>query len=125
MPRPTWTSLTRKARQLTLDFEIRHQWPRLTRFYGLCPSVLVVMPRWLRAIYIDALPTLNAEEQLASFQVADFPNMEKDDRTELHRKLVRFADGDVVEDAEAVAVDPSSDHGRHTLAGMGIKVVQG
>lgn len=98
------------------DFE---HWPRLTRFYGLAPSTLARMPRCLTAIYIDMLPGLQAEEQLAAIQAADQPHLEARDRDRVHRQLVRFAE---LEPPKEDAL-PLAQGGIEALAALGVRVV--
>jgi hypothetical protein len=98
-------------------------WPRLTRFYGLPPSDWAEMPPWLLRVYLDAMPELEAEEQLGRIQAASFPQADEKSRKSVHRALVRTVERsmDSVRASSAPTIsDPEKDAG--TLAAIGIRV---
>lgn len=106
-------------------YDITH-WPRLTRFYGLGPGALSRLPRVVLQVYIDQLPVLEAEEQLARFQAADMPHLEQKDRERTHRQLTRMAD--LEPPAQSITISKDAD-GNIQVGGIGglggIKVVTG
>lgn len=99
------------------------QWPRLTRFYGIPPRELARTPRWLIMLYLEAIPSLTAEEQLVAFQVSDFPHMEERDRKQVHRQVQRIASGKGEPPApQQRGVDPSKDGGMLAATGIALKI---
>lgn len=110
------------SRSPNLDPELL-LWPRLTRFYGITPSELARLPRWLVRLYIEALDSLYAKEQLDAIQAGTAAYMESADADSLQRNLVRRANAlTVVPEREARRNDPAPDRAR--LSAMGIAVVK-
>lgn len=74
------------------DAEIR-LWPRLSFYY---PSLsffdLAFMPRWAVQLYLDALPTLLAEQQIRGIQIAAFPHLDPKDGDAMLRRLMAEVD---------------------------------
>ena len=78
---------TSKLRRVSVEAEVRYWWPRLTRFYGISPAELAELPRAITAIYIDAMPKLEAEELADAIIAADHPHMDEESRASLNRRL--------------------------------------
>ncbi len=94
-------------------------YPRLTRFYGLGPQELASTPQNILWIYADALPRLEAEEQLSHIQASVFPHTEPDAAKHLHEALVVLAGWALPEPRK---IDVSTQEGKEVLAGLGIGV---
>jgi hypothetical protein len=94
-------------------------WPRLTRFYGIPPHELQGYPAWLVSTYVDAMPGLEAEEQLLRAAAADSPHLEEHDRRNVRRQLMSMIDS---EPEPSEVPDISTEAGKSTLQGMGIGV---
>lgn len=98
-------------------------WPHLTRFYGLSPADLAGMEYWLLEVYLEAMPEIEAEEQLARIQASDFPHADPQQRKSVHRALVRtverVAEPTGQKTAPAIS-DPAAEAGK--LAKIGIRV---
>jgi hypothetical protein len=96
-------------------------WPRLSRFYGLTPSELELMPRSLTRVYAEELPFLLAEEHLLRLEASAYPHMEEDDQKQtVKRWQKRLERGD-----ESVEAPPPGElPARESLAGIGIKLVE-
>lgn len=75
------------------------------------------MPHWMTALYVDAIPELEASEVLTSLMVSDFPHYDVGSRNRIQRGLEREL-GATLEPT----IDPSSPLGQATLADMGIGV---
>ena len=101
--------------------EIETVWPRLTREYGLSPNQIAAMPRWLRRVYIEAIPRILAEEQLAAIEVALFPHMKKEDQRSMHRKISRMARVEREEPAAPKSMEEMQ--ALAAMAGIGVEVV--
>lgn len=97
------------------------EFPRLSRFYGFSPVELAELPRWMRELYLHAIPQLQAEEQLLSFQASDFPHMDQKDRSKLHRQIMGLAARRDIPEGEQV--DTRTQEGRDTIGSLGFKVV--
>ena len=95
------------------------RWPRLSRFYGIPPSELAVLPRTIVDIYEDQILALEAEEMLVAMQVADHPHVTEKGREQQKRRLIRIAGL-----GEPDAIDPHSHRTEQQLGGIGIKVVR-
>jgi hypothetical protein len=106
----------------TSDPEV-NDFPRLTRFYGLSFLDLCSMPRWARLLYVDALPALEAEEQLAAMQAAEYPHVDEKSRKKIHRAVVGRIEGSPGAPAapSAPPIDVRTDGNK--LAGIGIALV--
>lgn len=85
--------------------DIEH-WPRLTRFYKISPFELARLPNGICRVYIDALPGLQAEEQLFHMQASDFPHLTSEGRDRLHKRLVVAAGFGTVKE---VTISPTSE----------------
>lgn len=72
-----------------VDPEVSETWPALTFYYGLAPSELAVMPRWILKAYIDRLPELLAQSQLDRMSAAAYPHLK--DPKRLLRQVERAA----------------------------------
>jgi hypothetical protein len=96
------------------------EFPRLSRFYGIPPSELAELPRWMLELYITSITKLQTEEQLLQIQAGSFPHMEDDARKKLHRQLLRYADlGDADDGPDVGELDGQ---GAHNLSAIGIAV---
>lgn len=93
-------------------------WPLLTRFYGITPIELSVIPRNILDMYREAIPQIIAQETLTAMQVADFPHLEQSARHEIHDKLLS---GSGVDPTPVFNPQQPKDH--VALGGMGIPVV--
>ncbi len=96
--------------------------PRLTRFYGMSFTELSALPRAILKLYLDAMPALEAEEQLSAIQASSFAYSEQADQKRLHRILIRMAESGP-EDQVAEPIDTDPTRRERTLGSMGIKVV--
>lgn len=97
-------------------------WPHLSRFYGLSMNDLLGMPRKVVQIYLEAMPEIQAQEQLLAIQASDAPHMEQAARESLHRRLSRMAEASIPDEPVR---DPRKADVVRDLAAMGIKVVEG
>jgi hypothetical protein len=100
------------------ELEVR-SWPRLTRFYGIGPLELFALPRPVTRIYAEALRELEAEEQLARFQAADWPYHSGTKRKGIMRRI--FSPDEQPPEDAVTRLDPVED--QVVLAGIGIRVV--
>lgn len=71
--------------------EVEQVWPELTRFYGLQPSELARLPKWMRNAYVKGMSRLHAREQLALVTAVGFPHMKAAERKRLSRTLMNQA----------------------------------
>ena len=92
-------------------------WPRLTRFYGIPPSELAVMPYALLQVYAEELFVLTAEEAMLGFITADIPYTDAKDRNRVFRAYKKWLPSE-----EPKKLDPHSAEGAAILAGMGIGI---
>ena len=115
MPRRSRPTKTR--RQHIQALEVQRYWPRLTRFYGLTPRDLYTLPHNVRQVYIDALPQLEAQEQMNLIEAVTYPHMKKPDQSRLSRRLNRLAKLEH-EPMKASTMQEASE----VLGGMGIAV---
>lgn len=97
-------------------------WPRLTRFYGISPLELAQTPNWMIRAYTEALPELEAQEQLMALQASDHPHVDTDSRKDTHRRLVDMAGYEIPEES-GTKIDMTTAEGRRALHGLGIAVV--
>lgn len=102
--------------------QFRSVYPDLSRYYGMGWEEIARMPPWLKKIYVEALPRLKAEEQLAALQAAGFPHMKKSARRTLHQKLSRTARRKRTEPVERP--DQSGVEQRAGAVGIGIRRVK-
>jgi hypothetical protein len=95
-------------------------YPDLTYWFGLTPEELYVLPRWMRRVYVEALPRLKAEVTVDRINAAMFPKLKKSDRSRTANKLNRVLN----------PVEPVKPQGRRDLrqkiaaAGIGMKIVK-
>lgn len=94
-------------------------WPRLTRFYGISPSEIAQTPRAILELYLEQMPSIQAQEQLKQIQAASMPHATEQAARRIHRMLVRMAETD-----DAEVVNPQRSDHVQGLAKIGIKVVQ-
>jgi len=66
-------------------------WPALSYHYGLAPEDLMMMPRFLRNLYMRELPRLIARDRLRAAEAAMLPHIEKDVRVEAIEGIKRAA----------------------------------
>lgn len=108
----------RTRREQILALEVQRYWPRLTRFYGLTPDLLYTLPHNVRQVYIDALPELEAQEQMNFIEAVTYPHMKKADQSRVSRRLNRMANRPEAEPVKAKTMDEAA----QVLSGMGIGV---
>lgn len=98
--------------------EVERDWPLLSYYFGIPPSELAQLPRWLRLTYVKGLTQIRARERLSAIEDLSVPYMERGDRDCIVRRLKRLA-GYV----EPPATRPQSlEEMQGGLAGMGINV---
>jgi hypothetical protein len=93
-------------------------WPRLTRFYGLSPFELALIPNNILSIYAEQLPVLTAEEALLGFYTSDLPHLEKGTRRNLYRSFERM-----LPKPEAEKADLTTEEGKVKAGSFGIGVI--
>jgi hypothetical protein len=93
-------------------------WPRLTRFYGIGPLELALIPQNILRIYAEKLEALQAEEQMERIMASDMPHTEQSDRRAVIRDLQRAAG--IEEHYEKI--DPETEGGVARAAALGIKI---
>lgn len=113
---PTEAAVERGEKALE---HIKRTWPRLTRGYGLMPSEIARMPRWLLDVYLEELTRLEAREALEQVAVHAVPSMRKGDRERFMASLRKQAQVE-----RRVEVAQSLEEYEANLAGMGIAVVK-
>lgn len=97
-------------------------WPRLSYHYGFSFVELAAMPRWALMLYLDELPALLAEQQLAAIEAAAYPHMEKRSQSSTTKRLAKMMNGGRRE--AATKIDVVGDGGGNPLAGMiGVEIV--
>lgn len=100
---------------------IEATFPQLSFWYGMGWEELARMPRWLRAIYLEALPQLLATQELMLARAASFPYLKDSKRRSEARRLRDEA----LRIARRQPVRPTS-HDEHvaTLREFGIAVIE-
>jgi hypothetical protein len=98
--------------------EIERDWPRLTYHYGIPPSELATTPRWLRQIYVEALPELIGTTQLQRVAASSYPHLEEDSRRSYMRRLSRLVP--TASSEENVAKPKSLEEAQKMYASVGI-----
>ena len=107
-----------------LRLEIERDWPRLTYYYGIQPSELAQMPRWLRNVYIDKLGPIRARERLIAIDEVSFPHMEKEGRRQLVSRLQRIAQSDQLKPKPSKPVSVEEMQGGLACMGIAVEVVK-
>jgi transcription elongation GreA/GreB family factor len=69
-------------------------------------------------VYIDALPELEAQEQMNLIEAVTYPHMKKADQSRISRRLNRMAGRAAPEPVKAKTMEEAS----QVLGGMGIAV---
>lgn len=103
-----------------LKQQVERLWPRLSFHYGLSFEELAEMPRWLMDIYLQELPRLLAEQQMAALEASAYPNLKKQDQTRISKRLSRMMSGGRVQapKVDIVGSDPEAPGASNPMAGM-------
>lgn len=81
---------TRSDRADEVDPRDRYRsWPALSYHYKMGWEEILRMPRWLRRIYIEELPRLQAESLSSAIDAAAFPHMKKQAQQRVQRRINR------------------------------------
>jgi hypothetical protein len=101
--------------------EIESVYPELTWHYGISPNEVIRMPRWLKHVYLDALPRLIAAEQLRAIEAASFPNHDPQVQRKIRDRWMRFMPNAEADDAGGMKIRTREDlAGFAALAGVGV-----
>ena len=65
--------------------EIEQVYPDLTYYYGLKPDEIAEMPRNLKQLYLDAIPRLQAGEQLRRIEASIYPWIDEKSQQSVQR----------------------------------------
>lgn len=99
------------------DPELR-VWPLLTYYYGIGFQDLMLMPRWMRALYMSELPKFIGRDRLRAAEAALLPHVNQDARDQTFRDMRRAAE--LGAPARAKVLEKPKFDG--TLRGIGIGV---
>lgn len=70
--------------------EIEQLYPDLTWHYGIPPHQLAKLPRWLKEVYVEALPRLIAHDQLRAIEASSFPHYEETAQRRIHDRWTKY-----------------------------------
>ena len=75
-------------------------YPDLSYYYGFTPSEISRMERWLKVLYLEAIPRFRAQNLGDAIAAATFRHMKDEDRRSIQRTLNRALVAGVSDEAE-------------------------